>query len=94
MAIPESRRRTAGVALRILFDSVENGSLGQCGATRSGLVFEVGVSACEASELALDSPNGSYAFAQFAVDVAGCCRCSNAAMSFLGDGSSKLFLRN
>ncbi|KAK6750141.1 hypothetical protein RB195_002251 [Necator americanus] len=80
MATPESCRRTAGVHLRILFDSVENGGvLDSVGASRPGLVFDVGASACKASEPALDSPDGSGALAQSAADVAGCCRCSNAA---------------
>ncbi|KAK6753858.1 hypothetical protein RB195_013069 [Necator americanus] len=43
---------------------------------------------------ALDSPDGSGVIAQSAVDVAGCCHCSNAATPFMEDVSSKLLLRN
>ncbi|KAK6762393.1 hypothetical protein RB195_023201 [Necator americanus] len=66
-----------------VFDSV--------GLSRLGLVCEVGVSVCQASEPALDSPDGSGAIAQSAVDVAGCCRCSNAATPSIEDDNSKLF---
>ncbi|KAK6751263.1 hypothetical protein RB195_002940 [Necator americanus] len=59
----------------------------------TGFVFEIGVSACEASEPDLDNPDGSGALAQSAVDIAGCCRCSTAAAPFTEDGS-KLLLRN
>ncbi|KAK6763732.1 hypothetical protein RB195_024167 [Necator americanus] len=74
---PSSHVENGGV-----FDNVE--------AFRPGLVFEVGVFACEASEPVLDSVDGSGALAQSAVEVAGCCRCSNAATSFIEDGSSNL----
>ncbi|KAK6726955.1 hypothetical protein RB195_004947 [Necator americanus] len=70
MATPESPRKTARVGLRILFESVENGGVFEVGASRPGLVFEVRVSACEASKPALDSLDGSGALAQSAADVA------------------------
>ncbi|KAK6729838.1 hypothetical protein RB195_006723 [Necator americanus] len=95
MATLGSRRKTPEVDLLIFFDSVENGGVfGSVGASRSGLVFEVGVSAYEAIEPALDSPDGSGALAQSAADVGYCSRCSNAATPFIEDDSSKLLLRN
>ncbi|KAK6762290.1 hypothetical protein RB195_023125 [Necator americanus] len=91
MATPKSRRKSACVDLRILFDNVENGGVfDSVEASRPGLIFEVGVSACEASEPALDSPDGSSGLAQ----SADCCRCSNAATPFIEDDSPKLLLHN
>ncbi|KAK6729529.1 hypothetical protein RB195_006526 [Necator americanus] len=60
MATSKSCGKTASVDLRILFDSVENaGIINSVRASRPGIVFEVCVSACEASEPTLDSPDGS-----------------------------------
>ncbi|KAK6726337.1 hypothetical protein RB195_004575 [Necator americanus] len=51
MGTPKSHRKTAGVGLRILFDSIENGGVfDRVGASRPVFFFEVGVSAWEASE--------------------------------------------
>ncbi|KAK6764694.1 hypothetical protein RB195_024862 [Necator americanus] len=83
MATPKSRRKTADVDLRNLFDGFENGGVfDSVGASRPGVVSKVRASACEASEPVLDSPDGSGA------------RCSNAATPFIEDDSSKLILRN
>ncbi|KAK6729419.1 hypothetical protein RB195_006460 [Necator americanus] len=70
--------------------SVENGGVFDS----VGLVFEAGAFACKASEPALDNPDGIGAFALSALDVAGCCSCSNAASPFIEDNSSKLLLRS
>ncbi|KAK6740139.1 hypothetical protein RB195_008546 [Necator americanus] len=95
MATPETRRKTVGVDLRILFDNVESGGLfDSVGASRLRLVFEIGFSSREASEPALDSPDDSGALAQSAADVPGCCRCSNAVTPLIKDDSSNLLLRN
>ncbi|KAK6764875.1 hypothetical protein RB195_024989 [Necator americanus] len=95
MATPESLCKAVSVDLRILFDSFENGGVfDSVEASRPGLVFEVGLSACEASEPALVSLDGSGVLAQSTVDVAGCYRCSGAATPFIEDDSSKLLLRN
>ncbi|KAK6749282.1 hypothetical protein RB195_001714 [Necator americanus] len=77
----------------ILLDSVKNsGVIDSVRASRLGLVFEVGVSACETSEPALDSPDDGGALAQSAFDVEGCCGCFNAAKSFIEDDNSKLLV--
>lgn len=82
--------QTAGVNLRILFDSIDNGGIFHCvRASWPRLVYESRVSSTGPSEPAPDSADGSDGLSIFTIDVSNGCRRSGVTMPFVEDDGFK-----